>query len=292
MLFAYDAITSVNNLLISKITRQHAESEFPYLCPMQFIDTHAHLYLEEFDADRNEMISRAIQAGVGTFLLPNIDRASLPALLSLCDAWPEHCLPMIGLHPTSVKDDYRDELAMVDQQLNERKFFAIGEIGIDLYWDKTHLEQQQIVFRHQLKLAKTLHLPVAVHMRNSFEQVYSMLHEEADACLRGVFHCFSGSIQQARRVTELGFLLGVGGVVTFKNSGLQEVIKETGLEHMVLETDAPFLAPDPFRGKRNESAYIPLIAEKIASLKNIPLAEVAVVTTANARNLFNINTKQ
>lgn len=256
---------------------------------MQFIDTHTHLYLEEFDTDRGEMINRALLAGVGTFLLPNIDRASLPALLSLCDAWPGNCLPMIGLHPTSVKEDYRDELAMVDQQLKERKFFAIGEIGIDLYWDKTHLEQQQIVFRHQLKLAKTLQLPVAIHMRNSFEQVYAILREEAGPGLRGVFHCFSGNIQQAKKVTDLGFLLGIGGVVTFKNSGLQEVIKETGLEHLVLETDAPFLAPDPFRGKRNESSYIPLIAEKIASLKNVPLAEVAAITTANARELFNLN---
>ena len=258
---------------------------------MHFIDTHTHLYLEEFDDDRAEMISRAIQTGVETFLLPNIDKNSLPALLSLCDAWPTHCLPMIGLHPTSVKDDYLDELEMVDQQLKERKFFAIGEIGIDLYWDKTHLEQQQIAFRHQLKLAKAFHLPVAIHMRNSFEQVYAIIKEQADANLRGVFHCFSGDIRQAKKITELGFLLGIGGVVTFKNSGLQDVIRETGMEHLVLETDAPFLAPDPHRGRRNESSYIPLIAEKIASLKNIPLEEVAIITTANARHLFNLNIK-
>ena len=238
------------------------------------------------------MISRAIQAGVETFLLPNIDKNSLPALLSLCDAWPTHCLPMIGLHPTSVKDDYLDELEMVDQQLKARKFFAIGEIGIDLYWDKTHLEQQQIAFRYQLKLAKAFHLPVAIHMRNSFEQVYAIIKEQADASLRGVFHCFSGEIRQAKKITELGFLLGIGGVVTFKNSGLQDVIRETGMEHLVLETDAPFLAPDPHRGRRNESSYIPLIAEKIASLKNIPLEEVAMITTANARHLFNLNIKQ
>ncbi len=259
---------------------------------MQFIDTHTHLYLEEFDDDRTEMINRALQAGVETFLLPNIDRNSLPALLSLCDAWPAQCLPMIGLHPTSVKGDYLEELEMVDQQLKERKFFAIGEIGIDLYWDKTHLEQQQIVFRHQLKLAKAFHLPVAIHMRNSFEHVYAIIKEEADASLRGVFHCFSGGIQQAKKVTELGFMLGIGGVVTFKNSGLQDVIRETGMEHLVLETDAPFLAPDPHRGRRNESSYIPLIAEKIASLKSIPLEEVARTTTANARHLFNLNSKQ
>jgi TatD DNase family protein len=199
---------------------------------------------------------------------------------------------MIGLHPTSVKDDFQDELSMVDQELKVRKYYAIGEIGIDLYWDKTFLEQQKTAFRHQLKLAKTLNLPVAVHMRNSFEEVYAIIHEEAAANLRGVFHCFSGSIQQAKRITDLGFLLGIGGVVTFKNSGLQEVIKATGLEFLVLETDAPFLAPDPFRGKRNESSYIPLIAEKIALLKNITLAEVAAITTANARNLFNLNNKQ
>ena len=278
--------------MINKTNRPHPETEFPYLCSMQFIDTHTHLYLEEFEADRSEMIERAIQAGVGTFLLPNIDRASLPAMLSLCDTWPQHCLPMIGVHPTSVKDDYLDELAMVDQQLKERKFFAIGEIGIDLYWDKTFLEQQQIVFRHQLRLAKKLHLPVAIHMRNSFEEVFAILREEAGASLRGVFHCFSGNIQQAKRVTDLGFLLGIGGVVTFKNSGLQEVIKLTGMEQLVLETDAPFLAPAPYRGKRNESSYIPLIAEKIAILKNIPLAEVAAITTANAQKLFNIGSSQ
>lgn len=260
-----------------------------YLCAMQFIDTHTHLYLDEFDADRTESISRAKLAGVEIFLLPNIDSLSIEPLLNLADMFPDNCLPMVGLHPTSVKENYQDELQIVESHLKKRKFYAIGEIGIDLYWDKTFLEQQQIAFRHQLKLAKASKLPVAIHMRNSFDQTYSIILEEADGNLQGVFHCFPGNIQQAKKVTDLGFLLGIGGVVTFKNSGLQQVVKQIPLEYIVLETDAPFLAPDPYRGKRNESSYILLIAEKIASLKEIPLSEVAQITTANAKRLFNFS---
>jgi TatD DNase family protein len=265
-----------------------AKSEFPYICTMQFIDTHTHLYLEEFDPDRTGSIARAKSAGVDIFMLPNIDSTSIDPLLNLADEYPENCFPMIGLHPTSVKDNYHDELKAVESILEKRRFYAIGEIGMDLYWDKTFLEQQRDVFRHQLKLAKAFNLPVAIHMRNCFEHVYSIIREEAGSNLRGVFHCFPGNIQQAKQVTGLGFYLGIGGVVTFKNSGLQQVVKEIPLEYILLETDAPFLAPDPYRGKRNESVYIPLIADKIATLKEIPLQEVAEITTANAKKLFNL----
>lgn len=263
--------------------------DFLYLCAMQFIDTHTHLYLEEFDPDRAASIKRAKSSGVEIFLLPNIDSLSIDPLLKLADEYPDNCFPMIGLHPTSVKENYKDELQIVEDNLGKRNFYAIGEIGIDLYWDKTFLEQQRIAFRHQLKLAKEVGLPVAIHMRNSFDQTFSIIREEANGNLRGVFHCFPGNLLQAKQVTDLGFFLGIGGVVTFKNSGLQQVVKEIPLEFIVLETDAPFLAPDPYRGKRNESSYIPLIAEKIALLKDIPLAEVARITTDNARRLFNLS---
>jgi TatD DNase family protein len=256
---------------------------------MQFIDTHTHFYLDEFDNDRAESIERAKLSGVEIFLLPNIDSLSIDALLNLAETHPDSCLPMVGLHPTSVKENYREELQIVESHLSKRKFYAIGEIGIDLYWDKTFLGQQQIVFRHQLKMAKVANLPVAIHTRNSFEQAFSIVHEEAGSNLRGVFHCFPGNLLQAKQVTDLGFFLGIGGVVTFKNSGLQQVVKEIPLEFIVLETDAPFLAPEPYRSKRNESSYIPLIAEKIAALKDIPAAEVARITTSNAKRLFNLS---
>jgi TatD DNase family protein len=256
---------------------------------MQFIDTHTHFYLDEFNFDRDKSVERARSAGVEIFLLPNIDRLSVDPLLKLADIYPDNCLPMIGLHPTSVKENFENELQIVESHLSSRNFYAIGEIGIDLYWDKTFLEQQQTAFRYQLKLAKASNLPVAIHMRNSFEQTFSIVREEADGNLHGVFHCFPGNIHQAKQVTDLGFFLGIGGVVTFKNSGLQQVVKEIPLEFIVLETDAPFLAPEPYRGKRNESSYIPLIAERIASLKEILPAEVAQITTANARRLFNLS---
>jgi TatD DNase family protein len=263
--------------------------DFLYLCAMQFIDTHTHLYLEEFDTDRADSIERAKSFGVEIFLLPNIDSLSIDPLLNLADEFPDNCLPMIGLHPTSVKENFEDELRILENHLGKHKFYAVGEIGIDLYWDKTFLDQQRIAFRHQLKLAKEADLPVAIHMRNSFEHTFSIVREEANGNLRGVFHCFPGNLLQAKQVTDMGFFLGIGGVVTFKNSGLQQVVKEIPLEFIVLETDAPFLAPEPYRGKRNESSYIPLIAEKIASLKDLTLAEVAGVTTANAKRLFNLS---
>jgi TatD DNase family protein len=254
---------------------------------MIFYDTHAHLYLEEFAGDRNETVQRAINSGVSRMALPNIDNTSWAPMLELCGRFPENCFPMAGLHPTSVnKDTVEKELQLVETWLGKQNFVAIGEIGIDLYWDKTFLTEQQAAFRHQLRLAKQYGLPIVIHTRNSFEEVYSIVKEEAAAGLTGVFHCFSGNLAQAVKVIDLGFYLGIGGVVTYKNSGLQQVVQAVGCSSLVLETDAPFLSPVPWRGKRNESAYIPLVAEHIAGLLSIGTEEVAAVTTSNAQKLF------
>ncbi|MBK7175097.1 MAG: TatD family hydrolase [Bacteroidales bacterium] len=254
-----------------------------------FIDTHTHLYLEEFNADRPLTIKKAIESGVSKFLLPNIDSSSWLPMLDLARQFPDHCFPMAGLHPTSVTlENMEKELLQVEDALSKGGFCAIGEIGIDLYWDKTYKSEQDDAFRTQLQWAKKFHLPVAIHMRNSFNEVWAVVQKELAPDLKGVFHCFSGNIEQARLITEAGFTLGIGGVITFKNSGLQEVVKEIGLDHLILETDAPYLAPVPFRGKRNEPSYIPIIASKIAEITGNTLQEVADVTTGNARKLFKL----
>ncbi|MBK7215429.1 MAG: TatD family hydrolase [Bacteroidales bacterium] len=254
-----------------------------------FIDTHTHLYLEEFDNDLEAVIRRSLDSNVTKLLLPNIDLHSWGPMLGLCDAFPGICLPMAGVHPTSVtRDSIEDELNKVIEQLKTGRYIAVGEIGIDLYWDKTFQAEQEQVFAKQLQLAKDFKLPVAIHMRNSFEEVWNVLKNEISPELKGVFHCFSGNLVQARQVIDAGFMLGIGGVVTFKNSGLQDVIKEVGLEHLILETDAPYLAPVPYRGQRNEPSYIPIIASKIAEITATPLTEVAAITTRNARSLFGI----
>jgi TatD DNase family protein len=255
---------------------------------MFLIDTHTHLYLEEFDSDRREMVERAIQAGVEKMLLPNIDSSSIQGMLELCDAFPENCLPMIGLHPTSVKDNFEEELKLVDEFIEKQKFYAIGETGIDLYWDKSHQKEQNLAFIHQINLAKKYKLPIVIHSRNSFNELFEVLEAQTGPDLTGVFHCFSGNLDQAEKIISLGFMLGIGGVITFKNSGLEKVVDELNLDHIVLETDAPFLAPVPFRGKRNESAYIRIVVEKIAEIKNMTLDAVAEITTANAYQLFKI----
>lgn len=256
---------------------------------MKFIDTHCHLYLDEFAADRSATIQKAMDAGVTTILLPNIDSSSWGPMMSLSKKYPEICFPMAGIHPTSVQPEtIEKELAELTQQLETEKFTAIGEIGIDLYWDKTHLGLQEEIFLYQVQLAKKYGLPVAIHVRKSFDEVWRILKPETGSALKGVFHCFPGDERQAKLVTEAGFLLGIGGVLTFKNSGLQKVVAEAGLQHLVLETDAPFLAPAPHRGKRNEPSYIPLIAEKIAEQCGSPIEEVASVTTNNAVKLFNL----
>ncbi|MCK9218868.1 MAG: TatD family hydrolase [Bacteroidales bacterium] len=258
---------------------------------MNFVDTHTHLYAEEFDTDRNEVIHRALENHVSTLLLPAIDSAYHEKLLCLVSGFPELCFPMMGLHPTSVKENFRDELVMVEKFLlnPNLKFYAVGEIGIDFYWDKSFEKEQKLVFVHQVEVALSLSLPLEIHTRNSMEVTLSLLEERKSPNLSGVFHCFSGNLDQAERAIALGFRLGIGGVVTYKNSGLQKVVENTGLEHLLLETDAPWLPPAPYRGKRNEPSYLPFIAKKIAEIKNIPLEEVAAITSENARTLFKLN---
>ena len=254
-----------------------------------FIDTHTHLYLDEFATDRDQCVRNAIDVGVSRMLLPNIDSTSWQPMLDISRLYPGICLPMAGIHPTSVlPETIEKELTGLSQQLEIETFIAIGEIGIDLYWDKTHQALQEDIFLYQVRLAKKLGLPVAIHVRKSFEEVWGILKPEAGPALKGVFHCFPGDLPQARKVIEAGFLLGIGGVVTFKNSHLQEVVAAVGPEHIVLETDSPFLAPVPYRGKRNEPAYIPIIAGKVAELCGIPVNEVAEITTRNAKSLFNL----
>lgn len=255
---------------------------------MNLIDTHAHLYLEEFNNDREQVIKNALHSGVKHILSPNIDSQSIDALEKLCNSYPDLCLPMMGLHPTSVKDDYKTELEIIRNKLfgeTDRNYIAIGEIGIDLYWDQTYYAQQVEAFSQQLAWAIEKKLPVAIHTRNSFDQTMEVLNNFED--VTGVFHCFSGNVAQAEKVVEKGFLLGIGGVVTFKNSGLDKVVQAIDLSKLVIETDAPFLAPMPYRGKRNESGYVTLIAQKVAALKNCSFEEVCIKTTHNASKLFN-----
>ena len=254
---------------------------------MNFIDTHTHLYTEEFDADRDAVIQRALEKGVTGFLLPAIDRSYHERMMALA-GHDQHCYPMTGLHPTSVKAGYREELAFVDQLLEKEnnKFYGIGEIGIDLYWDKTFAAEQIIAFNHQLDLAIQYKLPVAIHTRNSFPVAIEQIRQKNNPLLKGVFHCFSGSAEQAHQAIQAGFMLGIGGIITYKNSGLQKVVQEISLDHLLLETDSPWLPPVPHRGQRNESAYIPVIAGKISEIKNMPLEEVAEITIKNALTLF------
>lgn len=253
---------------------------------MILTDTHTHLYLDHFDDDRKEVIQNAIDKGVQYMLIPNIDSKSISGMLSVCEEYPKHCFPMMGLHPTDVKEDYQKELEIIEQWLEKRKFIAIGEIGIDLYWDKTFIKEQDISLRHQIALAKKHQLPIVLHSRESMKELFNVLDEVHTTDLKGVFHCFSGTADDAKRAIEMGYYLGIGGVVTFKNSKLKEILREIDLQHILLETDAPFLTPVPFRGKRNESAYIYYIAEKIAEIKGIGIDEVAEITTQNAKKLF------
>lgn len=252
------------------------------------IDTHSHIYSEEFIRDRDEALQRAYSSGVKKIILPNIDSGSIKHMLDLADAYPHLCYPLMGLHPTSVDEDYKDELQAVEYWLEKRKFYGIGEIGIDLYWDKKFVNEQKEVFRHQIKLAKKYDLPIIIHVRNSFDETLEIVEQEQDGSLRGVFHCFGGDEVEAKKVVDLGFLLGIGGVLTFKNSSLDEVVKTVDIQNLVLETDAPYLSPVPKRGKRNESAYLVYIAQKLAEIYELSVAEVAEITTSNARNLFGI----
>ncbi len=259
---------------------------------MILTDTHTHLYLEDFDDDRPAVINRAAEKNVQRILLPNIDSSTLTRLKKMTTAFPGICFPLMGLHPTSVKEDMEKELALVEKELETGKYFGVGEIGIDLYWDKTFEAEQKEAFRRQLRMAGKHHLAVSIHTRNAFEDTLSIVKKELDGSLKGVFHCFTGTFEEAKKVLDTGFKLGIGGIVTFKNSGLAETVARLPLEALVLETDAPYLTPVPFRGKRNESAYLYYIAQKIAEIKNIPPEKVAETTTETARQLFFMKEKQ
>lgn len=253
---------------------------------MTFVDTHAHLYLPQFDNDRHAMLDRAVAAGCEAFLLPNIDSTTIEAMLVLEAARPDVCFAMMGLHPSHVKENFRDELALCEDWLRRRRFAAVGEIGIDLYWDKTYFKEQLEALHIQMGWAKKLDLPVVLHTRDAMDVVIEAVAEAQDEKLRGVFHCFNGNVEQAERIAGMGFYLGIGGVLTYKNGGLEPVIEALGLEYVVLETDAPYLAPIPMRGKRNESAYITHVIERLANLTGLSPEEVGGITTANARRLF------
>jgi len=253
---------------------------------MNWIDTHCHLYASEFDADRPEMIRRALDMGVRQMMLPNIDMDSLTPMLALVDLSPDYCMPMMGLHPCSVKEDYQEILDQMKQEILKGGFFGVGETGIDLYWETKHKNIQIDAFEQQIGWAKELDLPVVIHSRESLELNIDIITSHQDGTLGGIFHCFGGDYAQAMRIYDLGFKIGIGGVITFKKSGLDELIPQLPLELIVLETDAPYLAPVPYRGKRNESSYLVLIAERVAQSLKLTLKEVAQLTTQNAGEVF------
>ncbi len=253
---------------------------------MFLIDSHIHLYLNDFKEDREILIEQAKQQNIKKFLLPNIDLGTINDMILLCQKYPETCYPMIGLHPCSVKKNYLTILNQMKKQMKSANFIAIGEIGIDLYWDKNFIEEQKEAFRIQINWAKKYKLPIVVHCRNSFDEIYKILKEEADDNLVGVFHCFGGNLKQAKKILDLNFFLGIGGVLTFKNSGLDSVIKKIPLEKTLIETDGPYLAPSPYRGKRNKPEYLLLIAEKLCELKNIKLSNLTDQIYKNTNSLF------
>lgn len=250
-------------------------------------DTHAHLYLKEFENDLDEVIGRALENGVKRIFLPNLDSSSAEEMLRLCEQYKGICFPMMGLHPTSVKEKYNEELSFVEEQLNNNQLIAVGEIGIDLYWDKTFLEEQKVAFRRQLVWAKQRSLPVVIHARDSFNEIFEVMDQEYSPDLKGVFHSFTGNPDQVKKILSYGFYIGINGIVTFKNSGLDRIVEDIPLEKLLVETDAPFLAPTPYRGKRNESSYVVKVAEKIAAIKKMETEELANITTKNALSLFN-----
>jgi len=254
------------------------------------IDTHCHLYDEAFDADRDAAVERAVAAGVGLMLLPGIDSLSHSRQEALANQYPGRFRQMMGLHPTSVTADFKPELAIVKDKLfsPQARYVGVGEIGLDLYWDKTFLEQQREVLKRQMVWARQLGLPVCLHVRKAYNELFGLLRDLNWGSFRGVMHCFGGSVQEAHKAIEMGFHLGIGGVVTFKNATMADVVASVPLESLLLETDAPYLAPVPYRGKRNESAYIPVIAQKIAAIKDVPVAQVDEVTSASATVLFGL----
>jgi|TARA_B110000090_G_scaffold148200_1_gene162601 TatD DNase family protein len=254
---------------------------------MHLIDTHTHLYSEKFNEDREERIQEAIDAGVKQFFMPNIDATSIEGMNNLVQRFPKNCFAMMGLHPCSVNENVEQELQLVEQELKTNKYIAVGEIGMDLYWDKSFQVEQEMAFRKQIEWAKELNLPIDIHCREAFDEILTIMDDLNDDGMKGVFHCFTGSLEQAQHILNYGdFKLGIGGVVTFKNSGLDKVIKKLKLKDLVLETDAPYLAPAPFRGKRNESAYLVNVADKVSDIFEVSVAEVAAQTTKNALQIF------
>ncbi|MDA3816106.1 MAG: TatD family hydrolase [Prolixibacteraceae bacterium] len=252
------------------------------------IDTHSHIYSEDYNGDMGEVVQRAFDAGVEKILLPNIDSSSIKMMLDLASSRPGSFFPMMGLHPTSVKEDYREEMEVIEYWLNKQKFYAIGEIGIDFYWDDTFRKEQEYTFRRQLQLAKAYNLPVSIHTRNSFEVAMRIVDEENNGSLTGVFHCFTGTADQAKEIIARGFKIGVGGIVTFKNAGIDKMVAQLSPEDILLETDSPYLAPVPNRGKRNESSYIVHILKKVSDIFDIPENDIARITSKNAEQLFKI----
>lgn len=252
------------------------------------IDTHAHIYASEFDADRDDVVQRALAQGIDKILLPNIDLESIEPMLKTEAAYPEMCRSMMGLHPCYVDGNVKQTLDVVHSWFDKHNFIAVGEIGIDLYWDKTYKAEQEMAFITQLNWAKEMKLPVVIHTRDSIEETLALLRQEQDGSLSGVFHCFGGSVEEAKAINDLGFHLGLGGVSTFKNGGMDKVIPHLDMNYVILETDCPYLAPVPHRGKRNEPAYTSLVAQRVADLREVSLAEVDSLTTANALQLFKL----
>ncbi|MFZ9029093.1 MAG: TatD family hydrolase [Crocinitomicaceae bacterium] len=255
---------------------------------MFLVDTHTHLFVEQFNEDREEVVQRAIDAGVEVMLLPNIDLESIPQMNELAAKYPKYCFPMMGLHPGSVDQNWQETLQTIEKELFTRDYIAVGEIGIDLYWSKEFEEAQKEVFRQQVLWAKELGKPIVIHAREAFNEIFEIIDELNDERLTGIFHCFTGTLEQANHVIGYGgFKMGLGGVLTYKKSGLDKVIENVDLKHLVLETDSPYLPPTPYRGKRNESSYLLHIAEKLADVQSITLKQVAEATTQNAREIFN-----
>lgn len=255
---------------------------------MILTDTHTHLYSDAFDEDRDDVIRNAMKKGVDRFFIPAIDSTYTEAMFALETAYPKNVFLMTGLHPTHVKEDFKSELEHVVKLLSDRKFYAIGEIGIDLYWDKTFLKEQQEAFQYQIKLAKKHGLPIVIHCREAFEEVFEVLEREKGEGLYGIFHCFTGTLEQAKRAISYNMKLGIGGVVTFKNGKIDTFLRDLDVKDIVLETDAPYLAPVPYRGKRNESAYLDLVADKVAGIYGMDKNELAKITTENSKQVFGI----
>ena len=255
---------------------------------MQLTDTHTHLYYETDIEKRTALMQRCFDNGINRLFLPNVDVASVAQVYELTAAYPDNCFPMLGLHPCSVKDDWEQVLATIKASHQQNKIYAIGEIGIDLYWDKTTLPQQITAFKQQIAWAKELKLPIVIHCRDAFNEVFEVLEQEQDDDLFGIFHCFTGNLDQAQKVIALGFYLGIGGVVTYKNAGLDKILPEIDLSHIVLETDSPYLTPVPHRGKPNESSYLIYVAQKVADVYQVALDVVADITTANSKKIFGV----